>query len=121
MGGGGQAAGKGGRYLQKKNLFIMVNYGPFLPSVVISCFEVTPGLCSLPLKLGKMAGPLKEVHATTGQQCMYFELFSVAVMVYADSPMLFHPAFHLMQCTVRQQAWYQAFICVLTTVTNLLL
>lgn len=68
-----------------------------------------------------MAGPLKKVHATTSQQCMYFELFSVAAMVYADSPVLFHPAFRLMQCTVGQQAWYQAFICALTTVTNLLL
>ena len=91
-----RGGGVGGEGVYKKNLFIMVNDGPFLPSVVISCFEVTSGLCSLPLKLGKMAGPLKEVHATTGQQGMYFELFSVAVMVYADSPVLFHPAFHLM-------------------------
>ena len=46
-----------------KVLFVIVNNGPFLRSVVISCFEVTSGLCLLPLK--EDGGALKQIRAST--------------------------------------------------------
>ena len=43
--------------------FVIVNNGPSLPSVVISCFEVTSGLYLLPLR--EDGGPLKQIRAST--------------------------------------------------------